>query len=64
MYLILVFCNGAHPEEVSVSVVIQPVMDHYIPGTVIVGKGCRVPPVLENEKIIKSVCVWMEMKTE
>lgn len=41
--------HSAHPEEVSVSVVIEPVMNHHIPGTVIVGERRGVPPVLENQ---------------
>lgn len=43
----------AHPEEVSVSVVIQPVVNHHIPGAIIVGKGCRVPPVLKSKNRYK-----------
>lgn len=38
----------AHPEEVSVAVVVQPVVDHHIPGAIIVGKRSRIPPVLQR----------------
>lgn len=41
--LILVYCvqlywRSTHPEEVSVSVVIQPVVNHYIPRTIVVSE--------------------------
>lgn len=52
--------GSTHPEEVSVPIVIQPVMNHYVPGTIVVGKGRGVPPVLENEKINHWVNVWIQ----
>lgn len=39
---------NTHPKKVSVAVVEQPVMDNHVPGAVIVGERCGVPPVLGN----------------
>lgn len=36
----------SYPEEVSVGIIIEPVMHHNVPGTVVVSKGGGVPPVL------------------
>lgn len=47
--LILGLCGpNTHPKKVSVAVVEQPVMDHHVPGAVIVGERRGVPPVLGN----------------
>ena len=55
---------SAHPEEVSVSVVIEPVMNHHVPGPVIVGERRRVPPVLGNQHREEEMSVWIKIKTE
>lgn len=36
----------SYPEEVPVGIIIEPVMYHNIPGTVVVSEGSGVPPVL------------------
>lgn len=51
-----IWALSAHPEEVSVSVVIQPVVNNHIPSAIIVGKGRRVPPVLNRKKVKKFSC--------
>lgn len=42
------------PEKVLVSIVIQPVMDHNIPGPVIVSIRCGVPPILIKHPVTKA----------
>lgn len=47
--MIIGLCGpNAHQKKVSVAVVEQPVMDNHVPGAVIVGERCWVPPVLGN----------------
>lgn len=55
---------SAHPEKVSVSVVVKPVMNHHVPGAVIVGERRRVPPVLEKSTQGGKKIVWIKIKTE
>lgn len=41
--------NSTHPKKVPVAVVKEPIVDHHVPGAVIVSEGCGVPPVLDNQ---------------
>lgn len=42
------------PEEVPVGVVVQPVVHHHIPCAIVIGKRCRVPPVLVEHAVPKT----------
>lgn len=38
--------QGSYPQPILIHIAVQPVMDHDVPGAVVVGEGSRVPPVL------------------
>lgn len=47
--------HSSYPQPILIHVAVQPVMDHDVPGAVVVGEGSRVPPVL------RGVWIWEGM---
>lgn len=46
---------SSYPQPILIHIAVQPVMDHDVPGAVVVGEGSRVPPVL------RGVWIWEGM---
>lgn len=44
----MIIVRATYPEEVLIVIVVKPVMNHHIPCSIVVGKRCGVPPVLET----------------